>query len=211
VAGRRKLLIAVVLLSALILVPFILWEERMNELAASLINARHSSVTVAAAVAILLAADVALPIPSSLLSTSGSYLLGFSTGLFASWFGMTAGCVIGYGLGRYAGRSVLLKFTSAREMEQSAADLTAKGDWILVASRAVPMLAEASVIMAGVLCRPFPRFLLVCSLANLGISMVYAAVGAFSVRADSFLFAFAGAILVPWIGMRLTRRPAGIK
>lgn len=209
--GRRKLVLAVVLLSVLILIPFVIWEERMNAFAASLMSSDHSRPTIAAAVAMLLAADVALPVPSSIVSTTGSYLLGFTLGLTASWTGMTMGCVIGYGLGRYAGRSVVLRFVSPNEMEQSAADLSAKGDWLIVASRAVPMLAEASVIMAGVLCRPFPRFFLVCSLANLGISLVYAVVGAFSLHADSFLLAYAGAIVVPLIGMRITRRRTDIK
>jgi uncharacterized membrane protein YdjX (TVP38/TMEM64 family) len=201
----RNLLLAVLVLSVLILVPFVLWEDRMNEWTATIVNSQRSAGFVAAAVALLLASDVVLPIPSSLISTSGAFLLGFTAGLAASWTGMTLGCVIGYGLGRFAGRGLLRRVLSEQEMKQSAEDLRSRGDWILAASRAVPMLAEASVIMAGALHRPFPRFLAVCLLANFGISLVYAAVGAFSIRMESFLLAFAGAIVIPWIGMRVAR------
>lgn len=203
--GVRKLLLAVFFLFALILIPFFIWEEQMNGFAASMMNAQHSRTWLASAVALLLAADVVLPVPSSIVSTSGSYLLGFTGGLAASWVGMTVGCIAGYGLGRYAGRGLLLRFVSEEEMTQTALDLSKKGDWLLVASRAVPMLAEASVIMAGALCRPFARFLMVCGLANLGVSLVYAVVGAFSVRMDSFLLACLGAMIVPWLGMRVMR------
>ena len=207
----RKLLLAVVVLSVLILIPFVLWEDRMNEWTGSILNSQRSTGFVAAAVALLLTSDVVLPIPSSLISTSGAFLLGFTVGLAASWTGMTLGCVAGYGLGRFAGHGLLRRVLSEEEMKQSAEDLRARGDWILAASRAVPMFAEASVIMAGALHRPFARFLTVCMLANFGISLVYAAVGAFSIRMESFLVAFAGAIVIPWIGMRIvgSRKPRG--
>jgi hypothetical protein len=41
------------------------------------------------------------------------------------------------------------------------------------------------------------RFLALSSLANLGISAAYAAVGALSANVNSFAMAFAGALLLP--------------
>ena len=80
---------------------------------------------------------------------------------------------------------------------------------MIVVLRAVPVLAEASVVLAGLSEMPLRRFLFLTGLANLGIAATYAAVGAFAVEANSFLVAFAGSILLPGLAMlsaRLFRR-----
>ncbi|MBL8214700.1 MAG: VTT domain-containing protein [Bryobacterales bacterium] len=184
-------------LSVLILIPFALWESRFAALTEHLLDEGRPRIWIAAAVVALLGADVVLPIPSSLISTSSGYLLGFWRGLAASWLGMTAACVIGYGLGRFA--STWVKRSVSQEDE---ARFARASDWVLATSRAVPMLAEASVVVAGMLARPFGRFFTVCALANLGISAVYAVIGAYALHTQSFLLAFAGAVVVPGLAMR---------
>ena len=47
------------------------------------------------------------------------------------------------------------------------------GDWIIILSRAVPVLAETSILTAGIGRMPFRRFILLVLLSNLGISIVY--------------------------------------
>ena len=68
------------------------------------------------------------------------------------------------------------------------------GDWTIIICRPVPVLAEASVIFAGLVGAPFSRFLVLTALSNLGIAIGYAAFGAFSMSMDSFLVAFLGAL-----------------
>jgi uncharacterized membrane protein YdjX (TVP38/TMEM64 family) len=184
-------------LFVLILIPFALWENRFEALTARWLDEGRPRTWIAAGVVSLLGADVVLPIPSSLISTSSGYLLGFWKGLAASWLGMTVACVIGYGLGRFA--SGWVRRMVSREDEARFAKAS---DWVLAGSRAVPMLAEASVIVAGMLARPFGRFLGICAMANLGVSAVYAAIGAYALRTQSFLLAFAGAVVVPWLAIR---------
>ena len=67
--------------------------------------------------------------------------------------------------------------------------------------RPIPVLAEASVIFAGIVRRPFSRFLSLTTWSNAGIALGYAAIGAYSMRVDSFLWHFIGAIVVPAIAM----------
>jgi len=184
-------------LFVLILIPFALWENRFEALTARWLDEGRPRTWIAAGVVSLLGADVVLPIPSSLISTSSGYLLGFWKGLAASWLGMTVACIIGYGLGRFA--SGWVRRIVSREDE---ARFARSSDWVLAGSRAVPMLAEASVIIAGMLARPFGRFLGICAMANLGVSAVYAAIGAYALRTQSFLLAFAGAVVVPWLAIR---------
>ncbi len=46
---------------------------------------------------------------------------------------------------------------------------------------------------------PWRRFLLLSACSNLGISLVYSAIGVHAVHLNSFIWGFAGAILVPVI------------
>jgi hypothetical protein len=75
--------------------------------------------------------------------------------------------------------------------------------------RPVPVLAEASVIFAGLVGAPYGRFLALTSLSNLGVAMGYAAFGSFSMSVDSFLLAFLGALLIPGIVMGIAKLTFG--
>jgi len=173
-------------------------------LAADLISGRGSKWYAATAIGGLLASDVVLPIPSSVVSAGAGMLLGFSRGVAVVWLGMTASCLIGYLIGassadaarRFVGRDGLIRASALAE---------SYGDLMLVVSRPVPVLAEASVIFAGVVRTPFRRFLAMTSAANLGVAAGYAAIGAFSMRVESLLLAFAGAIAVPGLAMLVAR------
>jgi uncharacterized membrane protein YdjX (TVP38/TMEM64 family) len=157
-------------------------------------------------VVVLLGADIVLPVPSSLVSTAAGAFLGFLPGLAASVLGMTLCSQVGYWLGRTSGLALARCLVAAGDIERAAHYLETRGDWALAAARAVPVLAEASVFVAGALGIGPARFLAVTLLANLAISAVYCAVGAAALESRSFLLAFAGATIVPGIAMRLVRR-----
>jgi 3-dehydroquinate synthase len=72
--------------------------------------------------------------------------------------------------------------------------------------RGVPVLAEGSVIFAGLAGMPIGRFLLITSTANLCISAAYAGAGAYALGAGSFAAALAAAILLPGLGLYATGR-----
>jgi membrane protein DedA with SNARE-associated domain len=190
-------------LLAFILVPFVLFQTPINAWTEQFLESGRSKPLAAAVLAALLAGDVLLPVPSSLVSTAAGYLLGFVPAAVVSWTGMTAGCGLGYLAGSWAGGASAGRFVSESNLARVAAARERHGDWMLVLFRAVPVLAEASVIFAGFIRMPAGRFFAVTTPANLGISVAYAAVGAFAVDANSFLLAFAGAILLPAIFLGL--------
>jgi len=68
------------------------------------------------------------------------------------------------------------------------------------------VLAEASVVFAGLTRLPLRQAAPVLLLANLGISAAYAAIGAWAAQTNAFLLAFLGAVLLPGIGMLLAHR-----
>jgi membrane protein DedA with SNARE-associated domain len=87
--------------------------------------------------------------------------------------------------------------------------LDRRGLPILALCRPVPVLAEASVIAAGVVGMPFGRTLFVTGFANLGFSAVYALLGASAQTMLGFLFAAAASLALPalaLLGANLARR-----
>ena len=71
---------------------------------------------------------------------------------------------------------------------------------MLAGFRAVPVLAETSLLAAGMVRMPMGRFLPAMMLSNAGVALVYAWIGAQSAEWDSFLLAVAGSIAVPALG-----------
>lgn len=207
-AGARWTLV-VAGIGAFILVPFALVGPSLESWAATLVNdVRGHRILVATVIALLLAVDVVLPIPSSILSTVAGALLGFLPGTLVSLAGMTIGCVGGYWLGRTGGRGAARSVVGDRELGRLGAAAGRYGAATIVLTRAVPVLAEAATIVAGMSRMPARRFYVVVVMANAGVSAAYAAVGAFAVQIGSFFLAFAGAIVIPslafavWAGLR---------
>jgi uncharacterized membrane protein YdjX (TVP38/TMEM64 family) len=200
----RWLVVSVIFL-AFILIPFFLLEEPINARVDELMRGRLNRPILAAAIVSLLALDILLPVPSSIVSTAAGASLGLGPGVLASTTGMTLGCVVGYALGRKLGLPVVRRQISDRELERVAARFRKGALWALASMRAVPVLAEASTLFAGVTRVPFPAYLGITTLANAGISIIYGAVGARALDSGSFLLAFAGSVVLPGLAMLLDR------
>lgn len=189
---------------AFILVPFALAGERMDGWSVAQLRALGDRpLLVALLVVGLLAADVLLPVPSSIVATLAGVTLGFAGGAAATLAGMVAGCVVAYGVGRWAGAPAAERIVGASEVRRLHELARRHGGWSLALARPVPVLAEASTLLAGAAAMPFGRFLAVTTAANLGVAAAYAAVGAFAANVQSFLLAVAGAVLVPLAGRLL--------
>jgi len=199
-SGRWLLIVGVVL--AVILVPFILFGEEVEEWTEGFRDSAANRPLLAATVlGGLLATDIIFPVPSSLASTAAGLLLGFTVGLLTSMVGMTVSCVAGFWIGRGCRQPVVARFMGDGELERLNGLSDRFGSWAIVISRPVPVLAEASTVFAGMSGMTARRFLLLTALSNLGISAVYAAAGAFSAEVNSFLIAFAFSMLVPGVAM----------
>ncbi len=194
------------LLLACVLVPFFLFGADLDAAAQPFLPARPPARQVAPLLGGLLAGDVLLPVPSSLVGTAAGGLLGFWGGTATAWLGMMVGCAVGYGLGERAGTAALRRMAGDEEEARLTRASERLGPWFLLAFRAVPVLAEASVVFAGTSRMPRKSFFTVCALANLGVSATYAALGATAARLDSFLVLFAGMVLVPGAALAWVRR-----
>ena len=189
---------------AVVLIPFFLFEEQFNALAARITAGEVSATLAASIIALLLAFDVLLPVPSSIVSTGGGVLLGFVGGTAVVWIGMMAGSLVAYGLGARASNAAR-RFVGTESLARARNLAERYGDWTIVICRPVPVLAEATMLAAGLVRAPLGRVLLLAGAANLGIAAGYAAVGAFAMRVDSFLLAFIGALLIPAVALGVAK------
>jgi len=126
---------------------------------------------------LLLASDVFLPVPSSLVSTVCGMWWGVWLGTVVSTIGMTLGSVLGYGVGRWMGAGRVERWLGAEESQRLARLYARHGPWIVVILRPVPVLAEASTFFAGLSRMPATPFLVLSVAANLIVSIFYAALG----------------------------------
>ena len=195
----------VLLVLALVLVPFALLESRILSVASSFLHSSPGRVVAASAISLALASDVVLPIPSSLLGTASGMLLGLSMGAVVTWVGMQAGALLGYYIGSSVGTRAITRFVGFDELDRAAESHRRWGGLSLIATRAVPVLAESSVVFAGALRMPLPRFLALTGASNAAIAAVYAFVGAYALEARAFLLAFAASVIVPGCAMILHR------
>jgi len=207
-AGLKWTLV-VLTIAMLVTMPFILFEGEVLELAAGLFEAQ-AGPALALAILALFAGDVFLPVPSSLVSAAAVALFGWVGGLLI-WAGMTLGCALGYWVGRRAARPLALGYLGRAEIEKARRLAGDVGPATLVLTRAVPVLAEAATVGAGLAAMPFGRFMLVTSLANAGIAFVYVALSAFAGGEGFFPAVFGAAIAVPALGWLAHRLFAGFR
>lgn len=145
----------------------------------------------------VLAVDVFLPVPSSAVSTYGGGILGTLPATAASWLGMTAGAVFAFGLARLFGKSFADRFSSSADLKKMALLSERFGPLALVLTRALPILAEACVLLMGATRLSWRRFWPAVLVSNLAISVTYAAFGEYSQGRDALPAAVAASLLIP--------------
>lgn len=201
-----RLILLTAILFAAIIIPFLLFGDDIERWTEGVVatGADHPAAT-ATILGGLLAGDIILPTPSSLVSTACGRCLGFLRGTLVSFAGMTISAVIGYALGFWAS-----DFTARRLREHERRLLqrlhSRWGVWMLAAVRPVPVLAETAVLFAGIARLPWKGAVVPVLAANLGVSAVYAAIGALARGPHATLAAFAGAALLSGLVMLLFRR-----
>jgi uncharacterized membrane protein YdjX (TVP38/TMEM64 family) len=197
--GRPLLLIAVVL--AIPILPFLGLGESFEARLSDWFDAAMSPGTAAGLVIGMLASDILLPVPSSVVSTFAGKVLGFWAGTAAIWCGMTAGSVVAFWLVRLGGRPLARRLSGEASLRQIDELAQRYGALVLVLARPVPVFAEASVLLMGTSQLAWWRFLLAVGLSNLGVSAAYAALG----DRVQFPVAVAASIALPLLAAAIAR------
>jgi uncharacterized membrane protein YdjX (TVP38/TMEM64 family) len=183
----------------------------MSELVQRSLQTQASIAAITLAVVLFLLADIVLPIPSSFVLTTTGYALGLPLGTAVGFIGLSSASLAGYGLGRYAGGPLAQRVVGRAQLDRFAALSARHGDWLLVAFRAMPVLAEATTILAGISRMALPRFFALVSVGNLVVAFVYAWIGAVSAGQSSFIFASVASIVLPVLVVLALRRAARVR
>ncbi len=175
----------------IILLTFCLWGDALDTVTKEAVRAADGSrLQIALILFAVLASDILLPIPSCLASTLCGVLLGPWLGFSVSFSAMSASAAAGYWIGRRAGGRAR-RLIGESEFHALAAIHRRGGVWLLLGLRPVPILAEASLVFAGLAKVPVRKTVPLVALGNALVSAVYTALGAwFSTETEHVSLAF---------------------
>lgn len=206
----RWLLFTSIVLAA-ILVPFALFGVSITQWTEHVLTSERGAWSLGVIGALLLAGDIFLPTPSSVVSATLGALLGPFSGTLLSTAGMTLGVALGYVAGAVLGSGPTRRLVGAHDFDRLHALAERHGIFWLVICRPVPVLAEASVLVSGCARMHTGAVLGATTVANLGISTVYASLGELATKGPGFFLSIGIMVAisaVAWLfRVRLTRRP----
>ena len=109
---------------------------------------------------LLLAADLFLPLPGTLIMSALGYVYGPVGGGLLATVGSFLGGTLGYGLCRLLGRGAARRLLGEKDLEKGERLFASVGGWIVVLSRWLPLVPEVVSCMAGLTRMPARSFLL---------------------------------------------------
>lgn len=178
--ATRGLTILIIVVLALIIVPFLLWGERFDQ-ALSLEGARawmsgHGSWAWLAGM-LLITSDIVLPIPATVVMSALGLIYGWWLGgLIAAAGSLTAG-MVAYGLCRWLGHGAALWIAGEEGLRKGEAIFAAGGGWIVALSRWTPVLPEAVACLAGIVRMPWRTFVTALLCGTLPLGFAFASIG----------------------------------
>lgn len=138
----------------------------------------------------LLAADVILPVPGTVVMSALGWVYGiFTGGLIAAAGSMTAG-ICGYGIGRLIGEKTARRILGDLDFEKGRLLFARGGGWMVALSRALPILPEALSCTAGLVRMPFGRFMLSLACGSIPVGFLFAWIGAAGHETPGWTLAF---------------------
>lgn len=203
---RMRLLLWFLTLSALVLGTWLIWgggfEEKFT-LDGSVAWIQGAGPWAWAAGIGLLAGDLLLPVPGTVVMSALGWIYGpLLGGLVAATGSIVAG-LCGYGFGRLIGEGAARKLVGDRDFEKGKLLFARGGGWMVALSRALPILPEALSCTAGFVRMPLGRFIISLICGSVPVGFLFAWIGAAGRDAPGWALAFS--LLVPalfWFGGR---------
>lgn len=187
------------LATALPAIPFLLLGEDFESRVVEWLASGFAPSRAALVIGGLLASDLFLPVPSTAVCALAGATLGWTGGVAVVWCGLTAGGLIGYLLARGLGRSFAERVANPADLAALDGFMRRYGLYALLVSRALPLLAEAVVLIAGMAKFSFRLFLFGLLLSNLAIAVAYVSVGVWFRDSPALPIAILGAAVVPLV------------
>lgn len=172
-----KPLLIVLLVLVLPVLPLIVWGEMFTGWVDTWRQNPPGQVLMAAGVMTVLAADIFLPVPSGPVMTLAGAQLGAPLATAVGWLGTTVGALLGYGAAWRWGWPLALRLAKRNELRLIRRSGHASLPWLLLVTRPLPILAEATVLLAGIVRLPPGKALPPMFAGNLLLAIVFAALG----------------------------------
>jgi len=125
---------------------------------------------------LLIAENLFPPIPSEVVLPLAGFLVGRGElnlwgALTAATFGSVAGAVVLYGLGRWGGRRLVLRYgkwlrVDEERLRRAEGWFGRYGDWIVLVARVVPVARSIVSVPAGTAKMPLPRFVVLTTVGS---------------------------------------------
>ncbi len=189
-------IIAVIL--AGVLVPFMIWGERFDA-ALSLEGSRTWMAQFGfwawlAGIGLLIA-DIALPVPSTIVMSALGLTYGwFMGGCLASTGSFLSG-LVAYTFCRWLGRPAARWIAGEEALSRCEIIFEKRGGWLIALSRWMPVLPEATACLAGLVKMDFRSFVISLACGALPVGFAFAAIGALGNSHPGWAIALSG--LVP--------------
>jgi membrane protein DedA with SNARE-associated domain len=130
-------------------------------------------VLLACIVVLLLFSDLFIAIPTLTIAILSGYFLGFPLGTFSAMLGMYMAGICGYWLTRRFGEGVLIKILkNDAKREEAIASFHKYGFFMIIMSRASPILPEVSACMAGITAMKFEKFILAWTINTVPFALI---------------------------------------
>ncbi len=152
----------------------------------------------------LLILDVLLPVPSSVVMVLHGALFGLIWGALLSLIGCLGAATFGFALGRRGG-AILERLVTQEEKRRADALLMRWGAMAVLITRPLPLVAEATAILAGASPMSWGRMLIAAFLGSLPASVLYAWAGSRSAEITDGLLMFAAVIALAGLFWGISR------
>ena len=208
--GHRVLATLVALLLVGTIGPWLIWGEafeRSFSLAGTLTWLRELGPWAAAAGVGLLVADIALPIPSTIVMSALGATCGFGVGGLLAIVGSMLAGLTAYGLARWAGRPAAIWIAGEDSLVRTEELFTRGGAWLVLTSRWLPILPEAVACLAGLARMPFRTFFWALTVGSVPLGLTFAWVGTLTEDREGLALALsAGLPIGAWLLSQRWRR-----
>lgn len=202
--GSRSLLFLVLVILTGIIVPFMIWGAQFDR-TLSLEGARqwmegYGSWAWAAGI-VLLVADIALPVPSTVVMSALGWMYGWWLGGVVSAAGSMLSGIIAYAACRWLGRGAARKIAGEEGLRRGEEIFERRGGWLVALSRWMPVLPEAVACLAGLSSMRWRVFLPALACGSVPTGFVFAAIGHLGQSEPAWAFALSAIVpVLLWIG-----------
>ena len=190
--------------------PWLIWGEafeRSFSLVGTLTWLRELGPWAAAAGVGLLVADIALPIPSTIVMSALGATYGFWVGGLLSILGSMLAGLTAYGLARWAGRPAAIWIAGEDSLVRTEELFARGGAWLVLTSRWLPILPEAVACLAGLARMPFRTFFWALMVGSIPLGLTFAWVGTLTEDREGLALALsAGLPIGAWLLIQRWRR-----